>query len=328
MHAVLAVTAMLALSCSAAARRISPAAPTLRAALNTGGHAQRGALLSQAPPLQRTPCAWLRPCTAVAAGGRSLTAALSGRPAPLLHRLRGTQAWANTATVTLPASRRQDPRWRSAQLVHSSSNRPDPDSAAVSPIAQSSASAGSPDGAGPTDAERGRTARDVLTIVAGGKLADPELVSREFHRTARHCMLCGSDRTQPGHQISSRLHPPSGTECMSGVATAQADPLGMACKIPLHCRSGRSRCTRAERAAAPQDRSIRGALVWVPEPPPPPPAWAVLCAGVEVAGPAALHWALGWRRRRVPDVEGAAGEPSLALPSRSDRFSGASVPLH
>ena len=62
------------------------------------------------------------------------------------------------------------------------------------------------------------------------------------------------------------------------------------------------------RAAVPQDRSIREALVWLPNPPPPPPAWAALCSGVEVAGAAALHWALGWRRRRVPDVEGAAGD--------------------
>ena len=60
--------------------------------------------------------------------------------------------------------------------------------------------------------------------------------------------------------------------------------------------------------------------MWVPDPPPPPPAWAALCAGVEVAGPSAVHWALGWRRRRVPDVEGAAGERRLErLPSCKGR---------
>ena len=193
MHAGLIVTAMLALSCSAAARSFSPIAPTLRAALNEpGGHAQRGALLSRAPPLQRTPCTWPRPCTAAVAGGRSLTAAPAGQPVALLHRLRGTQAWVDAAMggVHLPASRRQDPRWLSVQLTHASSEWQALGGAAVSPVAQSRAPAGSPDGAGPTDAERGRTARDVLTIVAGGKLADPELVSLQVSpRSAPACCV-------------------------------------------------------------------------------------------------------------------------------------------
>jgi hypothetical protein len=56
-----------------------------------------------------------------------------------------------------------------------------------------------------------------------------------------------------------------------------------------------------------QDRAVRDALVWLPDPPHPPRDWTALCDSVDAAGPAAVEWALGWRRRRVPDVEGAAG---------------------
>ncbi len=179
MHAVLIATAMLAaLTCSVAARSISPAAPTLRAAFHPGGHAQHGAVLSQAPPLQHTPCAWLRACAAFAAGGRSLTAASVGQQVPLLHHLRGAQAWEDASTLHPTATGQQNPRWGSVQLTHASSERQALGGAAVAPVAQSSVPAGRPDGRGPIDTERGRTARDVLTIVAGGKLADPDLVGR------------------------------------------------------------------------------------------------------------------------------------------------------
>lgn len=61
-----------------------------------------------------------------------------------------------------------------------------------------------------------------------------------------------------------------------------------------------------------QEAELRRAMVPLQGLPLQPPAWRNVCAAAAAGDTAAVRHALAWRQHRVPDIEGAAGDPRLS----------------
>ena len=169
MQARVIMAVLLGLSCSADAARPVAIALKLPAGVSGAGGSpaaagQRRALLSSAQTLLVGRCTPPGPCAKLPAGLRGVNAALNGHPSRVQHKyaVGRDPAVASLSDTSLDIAElpRESQAERGGQLIGGG-------------------------GGGPTDADRRRTARDVLLIMAGGALSDPALVRGLLSATTR-----------------------------------------------------------------------------------------------------------------------------------------------